>query len=285
MTEPVAPPASAGALLRQAREARGMHIAALAAAMKVSPAKLEAIETDRYEQLPDMTFVRALAQTMCRLLKIDPQPVLALLPQALPVGGPGGLERVSGGLNTPFRDQGDRADPWRRLLSRAPLVWAGAALLVAAVVVYGVPAGHWFRRDTPPAPATAAAPAAPAAASAPAPAEAASQPASAAIAQAEPASAAVETVFSSPIAASGVDAADGVAVLRASEPSWVEVSDAAGKLLLSRTLQPGESVGLNGALPLKFKIGNAAATELVFRGLPVPLAGTTRDNVARLELK
>jgi cytoskeleton protein RodZ len=38
-------------------------------------------------------------------------------------------------------------------------------------------------------------------------------------------------------------------------------------------------------LPLKFKIGNAAATELVFRGQPVPLAGTTRDNVARLELK
>jgi len=283
MTEAATPPASAGALLRQAREARGMHIAALAAAMKVSPAKLEAIECDRYEQLPDMTFVRALAQTMCRLLKIDPQPVLALLPQALPVGGPGGLERVSGGLNTPFRDLGDRADPWRRLLSRAPLVWAGAALLVAAVVVYGVPAGHWFRRDSPPA--TAAAPAAPAAASAPAPAEAASQPASAAIAQAEPASAAVETVFSSPIAASGVDAADGVAVLRASEPSWVEVSDAAGKLLLSRTLQPGESVGLNGALPLKFKIGNAAATELVFRGLPVPLASTARDNVARLELK
>ena len=284
MTEAATPPASAGALLRQAREARGMHIAALAAAMKVSPAKLEAIESDRYEQLPDMTFVRALAQTMCRLLKTDPQPVLALLPQAVPAGGPDGLARVSSGLNTPFRDQGDRADPWARLLSRGPLVWAGAALLVAAVVVYGVPAGHWFGREAPSAPATFAAPAAPALASAPA--DAASQPASAAIAQAEPApAAAVETVFSSPIAASGADGAEGVAVLRASEPSWVEVSDAGGQLLLSRTLQPGESVGLNGALPLKFKIGNAAATELVFRGLPVPLAGTTRDNVARLELK
>ena len=98
----------------------------------------------------------------------------------------------------------------------------------------------------------------------------------------QPAPAAGETVFSAPPAASG---AEGVAVLRASEPSWVEVSDASGQLVLSRTLQPGESVGLNGALPLKFKIGNAAATELVFRGQPVPLAGTTRDNVARLELK
>jgi cytoskeleton protein RodZ len=50
-------------------------------------------------------------------------------------------------------------------------------------------------------------------------------------------------------------------------------------------LQPGESLGLDGHLPFKLKIGNAAATSLVFRGQPVDLAALTRDNVARLELK
>ena len=39
-------PASAGALLREARERQGVHIAVLAAAIKVSPRKLDALEAD-----------------------------------------------------------------------------------------------------------------------------------------------------------------------------------------------------------------------------------------------
>jgi cytoskeleton protein RodZ len=77
----------------------------------------------------------------------------------------------------------------------------------------------------------------------------------------------------------------GIAVVRASEPSWVEARDARGNLLLSRTLQPGEVVGLDGALPLKLVIGNATATEVTMRGRPVVLGAPNRDNVVRLELK
>ena len=68
---------SAGALIRAAREKRGLHVAALAASIKVSPRKLEALEADRYAELPDLTFTRALAHTVCRALKVDPEPVLA----------------------------------------------------------------------------------------------------------------------------------------------------------------------------------------------------------------
>ena len=67
---------SAGRLLREAREKQGLHIAALAAAIKVAPKKLELLESDRFDALPDATFTRALAQTVCRALKIDPAPVL-----------------------------------------------------------------------------------------------------------------------------------------------------------------------------------------------------------------
>ena len=81
------------------------------------------------------------------------------------------------------------------------------------------------------------------------------------------------------------DSAGGVAVLRATDATWVEVVDAAGQVLVQRVLQPGESLGLNGTLPFKLKIGNAAATQLQFRGQGVDLAAFTRDNVARLELK
>ena len=98
---------TAGALLRQARQAQGLHIAALAAAIKVTPRKLELLEADRYDELPDATFTRALAQTVCRTLKIDVAPVLALLPQA----GAIALMPGKGGLNAPFHERPGRDEP------------------------------------------------------------------------------------------------------------------------------------------------------------------------------
>jgi cytoskeleton protein RodZ len=62
---PVAAP-TAGRLLREARERQGLHIAALAASIKVAQKKLELLEADRFDALPDATFTRALAQTVCR---------------------------------------------------------------------------------------------------------------------------------------------------------------------------------------------------------------------------
>jgi cytoskeleton protein RodZ len=67
--------------------------------------------------------------------------------------------------------------------------------------------------------------------------------------------------------------------------SWVEVVDAHGRTLLSRTVLAGESVGLDGAMPMRIKIGNASGTHLKLRGDNVDLAPWTRDNVARLEVK
>jgi cytoskeleton protein RodZ len=289
--------ASAGALLRVARERQGLHIAALAAAIKIPQRKLEALEAGRFDELPDATFTRALAMTVCRALKIDAAPVLAQLPQ---VGG-NGLAAVSGGLNAPFRDRPGRADPADFSPARHPLSWAALAVLVAAAAVLLLPSGWWeslWPGGATPQPPAAAAPASAAFAPASAPVDlaAASAPASAASAglAAVPDAAAalapaVEVVHSVPGAAAGAsavtDSAGGVAVLRANDASWVEVVDAGGQVLVQRLLQPGESLGLNGTLPFKLKIGNAAGTQLQFRGQGVDLAAHTRDNVARLELK
>ena len=64
MTESAPDKPSAGALLKAARERQGLHIAALAAAIKVTPRKLDALENDRWGELPDATFTRALAQSV-----------------------------------------------------------------------------------------------------------------------------------------------------------------------------------------------------------------------------
>jgi cytoskeleton protein RodZ len=286
---------SAGALLRAARERQGLHIAALAAAIKIPQRKLEALEADRFDELPDATFTRALAMTVCRALKIDAAPVLAQLPQG--VGN--GLAAVAGGLNAPSRDRPGRAEPADFNPLRHPLSWAALAVLVAAAAVFVLPAGWW--ESLWPAGTASKAPAAPAPAPAPTPASVADAAASAPsppaadslAAVATPASAAsapsVEVVHSVPAVDPGAsavpDAAGGIAVLRATDATWVEVIDAGGQVLVQRLLQPGESLGLNGKLPFKLKIGNAAATQLQFRGQGVDLAPVTRDNVARLELK
>lgn len=288
-------------MIRAARERQGLHIAALAAAIKVAPRKLDALENDRWHELPDATFVRALAQTVCRTLKIDAKPVL----ERLPAAGTMALEPISGVLNEPFRDRPGREESTFGVAAIRPMVWAAAALMLAAVAVYFVPAGLWSADKAPAASPVASAP--PVLTAASGAASAAALPASAAASASEglagaavpavdgAASAAAalaavpvstgETVFSAPPPTLAVAApAAGILQLRAGEASWIEVRDARNQLLLSRVVQPGESVGLDGPLPLHVTVGNASATQLVFRGQPVELASRTRENVARLDL-
>ena len=72
---------TAGQMLRMAREEAGLHLATLAAVLKVPPQRLEALEADRYDQLPGMAFVRGVAASFARTVKLDVNQVLALLPK------------------------------------------------------------------------------------------------------------------------------------------------------------------------------------------------------------
>ena len=316
------PPTTAGAALRRAREARGLHIAALAATLKVPQSKLEALEADRYKDLPDATFARALARSMCRVLKVDAEPVLAMLPSS---GAEASLDRVTPGLNQPFRERSSSHEPMISTdLMKRPMVLGVAALLVAAVAVYALPS-HWIDQITqrfqgadtasstvatgaagtaatagaadvptnveaPPAGASEAVPVPQAAASVPAPSPlavgaGASVPPPVAAAPTLPAAAGNTTAAStlaSPVTAPPPGSSS--LLIKASAESWVEVVAAKGQVLLSRLLRSGDQVDVNGIAPLKLRVGNVAGTELVFRGQPVDLAARSRDNVARLEL-
>ena len=126
----------AGAMLKLAREARGLHIAALAVLLKVPVKKLEALEADRLDLLPDAVFARALASSVCRTLKIDPVVVLA----QLPLTDVQKLRYHGTGINEPFRSPGDGSGPsiWAQI-SR-PAVLGGLLLLVGALVLIFLPA-------------------------------------------------------------------------------------------------------------------------------------------------
>ena len=136
---------TAGAILRAAREGRGLHIAALAASIKVSPRKLDALEGDRLDELPDATFARALAQAVCRALKVDPQPVLAKMPAAESAAS--SLERHRAGLNAPFEEVSGRSATAIRSSHKAMLA-AGLLLVVSAAGILLLPPG-FLRREQP----------------------------------------------------------------------------------------------------------------------------------------
>ncbi|WP_310387877.1 helix-turn-helix domain-containing protein [Roseateles sp.] len=274
---------SAGALLRELRSKQGLHIGAMAAMLKVPQAKLEALEADRWQDLPDVTFARALAKAMCGVLKVDATAVLALLPR----GNESEL-MVSRGLNQAYREHDGRAEGLSLAMLQRPLVWGSLLLLLAAAAVYLMPAG-WVERlsqPQPTAPEVIATPQANPPALEPTliePAVAASAVALEAVPL--PLTSPVPTAASAPMLAAVVAPAGSVPlVVRITAESWVEVVDARGQVLLSRTLRAGEEQSLAGLPPLKVKVGNVAGTELLLRGSKVDLAGQSQNNVARLDL-
>ncbi len=283
--------AQAGALLRAARQQQGLHIAALAAAIKVTPAKLEALEAGRTHELPDATFARALAQTVCRVLKTDPAPVLALLPGAPSASR--GLERVDSGLNTPFRERSSRDDPAAWLPWRHPVLWIAGLLLVAAAAFVLVPSQPSLLPALPTLDGAATPVMPPSGAGGPLPAAESPQPAEAASGAvigmapaAEPAAPAVGGAASATTAAAqsaSQAAADAALVLRAVQATWVQATDGTGQVLMARLVPAGETVELTPALPVRLRIGNAQGTELQFRGQAVPLP-KSRENIANITL-
>lgn len=289
MVTPEGGGAKAGDLLRAAREASGLHIAALAVSLKVPVRKLEALETNQFHELPDAVFVRALAASVCRSLKIDSAPILQLLPSS---NAPR-LVRDNGGLNAPFRSSGDVAGQTRFAQLSRPMLIAVLVLLFGALLLIFLPtaktgAGR-TTEDVVSVPLTQATEPQATPSTPVEPAVAGTPLASADVPMAVPAlgnaSAAVATPATTAASAPAVAAASGLVVFLAKGESWVEVVDGKGVPTLRRLLVAGESVGINGTLPLQVVVGRADVTVVTVRGKPFDLAPVSFENVARFEVK
>jgi cytoskeleton protein RodZ len=132
------PSAGAPIQLRQAREMAGLHVAVLASMLKVPVKKLEALEAGRFDQLPDLTFARALAQSVCRQLKVDPAPILAALPQPEETW----RDTSDRALSAPFvpaREMGKPTATGEPRHVSKPTVLAVVLLVAAAVLWWSLP--------------------------------------------------------------------------------------------------------------------------------------------------
>jgi cytoskeleton protein RodZ len=293
LTDSVEP--TAGMLLRRAREATGLHVAALAVAMKVPVKKLEALEADRLHELQDAVFVRALAASVCRALKTDPAPVLSRLPLSVTPR----LAQDGRGVSVPVRARrvhhsGNSA--WS-FGNQPAALWVLGLLLAALVVLY-FPEVHTNAGKVVSLPAAAVVPGAMDSVSNPV----MPQPAASAVAMIEiaspnpivPASVPFGQLPAQPASASAVTAAaleraasatGDLLVFKAKSTAWVRVKDAKGAIQFEKTLGAGETAATSATLPLTVVVGNVSATELLVRGQPFNLEEVAKNNIARFEVK
>lgn len=277
-------------LLAQARQAAGLPLDALSLAMKVPVKRLESLEAGRYEELPDMTFARALAMSVCRYLQIDPQVVLERMPSAhtARLGEPGTM----GGDAMYRTGEGLALSPVSVL--RRPPVLVAVALVLAAALLYSLP------EASDPPPVDTAPVSAPTSEPAPAPStEAPTAPMPVTQASVEPVAVPVPAPSTEPVAAqpepapvpvepvSAPVAPNRSVVLRVSaqDETWLQVIRPDGTVLMGRLLQAGDVVDMGSAPPYTVVLGRASAAQVFVRGQAIPLAPHTRGDVARYEVK
>lgn len=297
--------AVAGALLKQAREQAGMSLETLASRVKVLPHKLAALEEGRFDELPDLTFARALAKTICRHFNIDPVPVLAGFPATAAAASATALNRQT--LRTPLdANRGLRIHgSGRSGFSVGAPTFALAAVAVAVALWWWLPASppggtgtdaansnqpHATVEVVPTLNQTAETVAPAAVASLPvpspavAPAPAVTTPVVPVAPLAPPGAAVVPAATPGAAPAAVAPASTDVLRLQARQTTWVEVRGG-GRTLLQRTLQAGESVSFNTGAPFGVVVGRADAIEVQLRGQAFDITPYKRNNVARFSVQ
>ena len=287
-------PASPGQMLRAAREAKGVHLAVLSVLLKVPTRQLEALENDQYDAFKGITFLRALAQAVCRHLGVDPAPVLAGLPKSAStwsVAPPRATHPVVAS-NAPSWGGG-------RSLIKGLSRWV---LGLAVLMLVGAAALIWWPQPQQEAPDDSALPpqAAPLvppveqasdAAEAPTPVASAAQAAAVPAAPIQPTVPAISPA-NTPVNATPAQPVQDTAsapaaplLIRASADAWISVRDSRGQIVLNRRVKSGESVKLDMAPPLFVYAGRADGIELTWRGQAVDLQPHTQNNEIRLFIK
>jgi cytoskeleton protein RodZ len=293
---PLQPPASPdgpGARLRGAREAAGLSLDQVAQQLKLAPRQVKALEDEDFGKLPGRTFARGFVRNYARLLNLDGDDLLALMPDAAHAPALGSPALQSTGTTI--------AELPTAAVTRSNFMrWLIPLVLVTCIV--GAAAYEWYRGglaapgDLPRAVATAPGaepqlptqlqtespshpptPVAPTAGTSSTPLP---NPLTAGERATEPSPALDASLAAAPEAA----ATPAPLVLSYRGPSWTEVRDRSGQLLIARLVAAGSEQSIRGTPPFEVVIGNAPVVTLTYHGKPIDLSRYTRQNVARLRL-
>ena len=295
--------ATAGQLLRQARQKAGIHLAVLSVTLKVPVRQLEALEADELDPSKGPVFYRGLASSVCRHLHTDAAPILALLPQTTaqlqPLRSSIEPEESEGSL-------GISRIPWGRMVS-SKVFWGAALMLFLTGAFLWLPApSQWAWLDdvkslmadevvsqevnepmvvTPVLQISATPPSSSASSAASAPVTPlVTTPAAAMNPQVEPAPPAKPVASPAPAAAVRSDDSPEW-VFSATADSWLEVRNAQKAVVWSGVVKAGESTRIKSPLPVSVVVGRAQVVSATLRGQPFDLKPHTQVTVARFEVK
>lgn len=271
VAEPSAPAQGAdnpGAVLRHAREAQGLSIDDVAEILRYSPRQIEFIEADAYDRLPGATAARGFVRGYAKLLKIDPAPLLTALDSDVP-------KQVTD-IRAPSNIGSASDDAEADAVSLRSLAIVALIVLVLAAAIYWLTQtdesniNQTAQSEVPstivePVTATNAAPVVGADSTTPTPGENAQSPGSS--------------------AADGQASAAPELVLEFDDLSWVEVRDASQSVILVGEFSKGARQVLTGNRPFHLWIGRASAVRASYRGAPLDLKISSREDVARLTIE
>jgi len=276
------PKPSLGRMLREARECLGLSVADVADQIKFAPRQIEALESDDFQRLPEMPFVRGFVRSYAKILHLDAQMLLAALPQAETVSTR--FEPAS--VDVPF--------PVAHSAQRQNMILLGVALLLAVLVV-AFAVWHLTTPQTPAEKTRIEMPVSLPPETLNIPAQVVSE-----VAEAAPAASAVmpalETALSTvsrvvpqtqPRKLPGASSQTAVLRLAFDGESWVEIKDKDDNILSSQINLQGSELRLDGGAPFSLVIGHAASVRLYYKGKQVDLTPHigSLNEVARLTLE
>lgn len=298
------PPAEFGSALREARDKAGLSVADVANTLKVTESTVEALEDERYEELPPQPYIRGYVRRYARLVGLDAGPLTA------------GFDIVEA---DPVVHAVVPRSPWASFADFSRQSWGvvyGSIVLVFVILIGGALWWAWpggnaeqaapeteaaadpglgdsepaFADDPLPAvdepvvvstprvepdPALDSALVLPATPEPPAPLPLTAGPS-------EPEVIDVDAVADGTATGEdGLAQSDVITFVFESE-CWVEVRDRDDDLVHGDLGRGGETVAVRGEAPFSILVGNAAVVDISFNGEPVALDSTAPGEVARL---
>lgn len=296
---------TAGQLLKAARLHAGMHLAVLSVNLKIPVRQLEALEADEYPLSLSPVFVRGLASSVCRQLRTDPTPILALLPHGDTYLEPHGAVRQAYVRPT---DLG-------RIRVASPHVparawWAAASMLAMIAALIWLPSPtQWAWLGGLSAHLTSSGSGVKTVTSEPdtqvstVPTEAAPLGAVTVVPTVSVVPASTPTVTtavempvsiqnppslvpSAPVPHStAASAATPQLQFSAADTCWIEVRDVKNRVLWSGVLKAGEKNQVSASEIVNVVVGRADVIQVTFKGQVIDLKPHTKVNVARFEVK
>lgn len=260
-----------GALLRQAREQKGLSIGEVAERLKFSARRVEALENGDYQGLPEPVFIKGLLRTYIRFLELDEQAVAEKLQQIFPSA------TLHESKAVPPADLSFRDTPVKK---NVPAWIIGVVILV----VIGIAVYAWQSKSSAEnARQTAAASQETGAQAASLPAVEASNVKVVPMSSSDVAASAGQTAQNNRSASDAAPAAaNGTQTLVVSlkNRSWLQVSDAQGKVLISDVVPGNTEKRFDGTAPYKVIIGYALGARVQFAGKDVPVPNSSKKTAS-----